>query len=173
MEPEPNTPDGFRIGDPGRARSRRVVPAREVGDGPRRSRAAAAAGWFGAAAVVFTGGFLMWHLLFGAAVGGDVWLGRPLAEASSVDGAPARLDSFPEGTPYVPGTSVAARTVDVAVPEPTTDAPAPTTTTPNGQAGPTTTPQTTSSTSTTVDDHDGDDGDGDDDDSGRGGSGGD
>ena len=121
MATEPNAheawarPSSVRVGD--------TVPIRRVigttvdptGVVVAARRFSGLFGWVTAAGVVFGGGFLLWHLLFGASVGGDVWLGRPLPFSETVDTAQVSAGDLPGGTPYDPGTT-APTSVVVAVP---------------------------------------------------------
>lgn len=85
-----------------------AVPLRRViGPSPTSGRwgklavsAIAGMGWVVAGAMVFGGGYLLWHLLFGDSVGGDVWLGQPPAWVEQQ--AAGSDDDLPGGVPWSP-----------------------------------------------------------------------
>ena len=107
-----------------------TVPLRRViGPSPASGRwgklalgAIAGMGWVVAGAMVFGGGYLLWHLLFGDSVGGDVWLGEPAAWVE--EQAAGSDDDLPGGVPWspdmidrtsVPGTTTPAIAATTAV----------------------------------------------------------
>jgi hypothetical protein len=85
-----------------------AVPLRRViGPSPATGRwsklalsAIAGVGWVVAGALVFGGGYMLWHLLFGDSVGGDVWLGQPPAWVEQQ--AAGSDDDLPGGVPWSP-----------------------------------------------------------------------
>lgn len=97
-----------------------AVPIRRViGPPPQPGRwatiginLAASAGWVFAGAMVFGGGLMLWHLLFGDSVGGDVWLGQPAAWVTEEITA---ADSLPGGEPWTPDMSPPAHRASTTV----------------------------------------------------------
>lgn len=103
-----------------------AVPLRRViGPSPTSGRwgklalsAIAGMGWVVAGALVFGGGYMLWHLLFGDSVGGDVWLGKPPAWVEQQ--AAGSDDDIPGGVPWSPdmidrSTTVPGGTVPLTV----------------------------------------------------------
>jgi hypothetical protein len=81
---------------------RRVIGPSPANRGWRKLAMSAIAGmgWVVAGAMVFGGGYLLWHLLFGDSVGGDVWLGEPPAWVEQQ--AAGSDDDLPGGVPWSP-----------------------------------------------------------------------